>query len=295
MKLLIPLILPLLLFAEFDPTEIDDDLAEIEALAQEYEQYADEQKEEFQAYKDKRTPNFVKDDIPEERYVETSEKVYGNSPNVERTNSNRASSYQKSNFGISEKPDFSKTKEILTSDRVLQNPNIADSEQMLYIQRWFQLVNQVTQKDESSIFYLLKDSHFNLKLADIEELSVDENFIPDDKLISIIRDEHQKWIDYLSILVDDFGDIDDRFYNNLSFRVIPKVGLNLRDNPLTGTDMLRKTKLKSSSQISMKYFILGSGKFFNGKFSEKWAKIIVTNRNGQKNIGWVSMRYLGKR
>jgi len=43
----------------------------------------------------------------------------------------------------------------------------------------------------------------------------------------------------------------------------------------------------------MKYFVKGSGKYFRGKFNQKWAKIEV-KIHGRKVLGWVDMRYLEK-
>jgi len=52
--------------------------------------------------------------------------------------------------------------------------------------------------------------------------------------------------------------------------------------------------LKSGQTISMRYWINGTSKFFNGSFDEKWAKVIIIDKRGYKNIGWVEMRYLSK-
>jgi len=162
---------------------------------------------------------------------------------------------------------------------------------MLYIHRWFQLANQVTSQDEATIFYLTKDSQFLTKFAEIEELSVDEDFIPDDEVLDILESEHKKWLSYLNSLVQDFGDINSRFYESANFKVTPKVGLNLRDNPLTGMKIQRLGLLQSGQTISMRYWINGAN-FFNGSFDEKWAKVIIVDKRGYRNIGWVAMRYL---
>ena len=291
------------LFAEFGAGGLKDDpgLAELNALEAQYSKIAKQQKKVMQKYQE--APEKVTewaDSIEQEN--NDQEDDVGN--NFGATDDSDNQDFQtESETGNNEnltgsitKPDIEETKTTLRK-LVKHNKNyrkIANSEPFVYIYRWFLLANQVdpnNEKDIPTIFYLVKDSLFENKLADVEEMTYNEDFLPDDILIDGIYKEYTKWIKYLKPVIDDLEGIQDNFYNKIEFFVTPTRGLNIRENPITGVKKSRVGAIPKGRKISMKYFVKGSGKYFRGKFNQKWAKIEV-KIHGRKVLGWVDMRYL---
>ena len=291
------------LFADFGAGGLKDDpgLAELNALEAQYSKVAKQQKKVMQKYQE--APEKVTewaDSIEQEN--NDQEDDVGN--NFGATDDSDNQDFQtESETGNNEnltgsitKPDIEETKTTLKK-LVKHNKNyriIAKSEPFVYIYRWFLLANQVdpnNEKDIPTIFYLVKDSLFENKLADVEEMTYNEDFLPDDNLIDGIYKEYTKWMKYLKPVIDDLEGIQDNFYNKIEFFVTPTRGLNIRENPITGIRTSRKTAIPKGKKVSMKYFVKGSGKYFKGKFNQKWAKIEV-KIHGRKVLGWVDMRYL---
>ena len=293
------------LFAEFGAGGLKDDpgLAELNALEAQYSKIAKQQKKVMQKYQE--APEKVTewaDSIEQEN--NDQEDDVGN--NFGATDDSDNQDFQtESETGNNEnltgsitKPDIEETKTTLKKlvKHTKNYRKIAKSEQFVYMYRWFLLANQVdpnNEKDIPTIFYLVKDSLFENKLADVEEMTYNEDFLPDDNLIDGIYKEYTKWIKYLKPVIDDLEGIQDNFYNKIEFFVTPTRGLNIRENPITGVKKSRVGAIPRGRKISMKYFVKGSGKYFKGKFNQKWAKVEF-KLYGRKFIGWVDMRYLEK-
>jgi mRNA-degrading endonuclease HigB of HigAB toxin-antitoxin module len=292
------------LFAEFGAGGLKDDpgLAELNALEAQYSKIAKQQKKVMQKYQE--APEKVTewaDSIEQEN--NDQEDDVGN--NFGATDDSDNQDFQtESETGNNEnltgsitKPDIQETKTTLKKlvKHTKNYRKIANSEPFVYMYRWFLLANQVdpnNEKDIPTIFYLVKDSLFENKLADVEEMTYNEDFLPDDDLIDGIYQEYKKWIKYLKPVIDDLDSIQENFYNKVNFFVTPTQGLNIRENPITGIRTSRKTAIPKGKKVSMKYFVKGSGKYFSsGKFNQKWAKIEV-KIHGRKVLGWVDMRYL---
>ena len=291
------------LFAEFGAGGLKDDpgLAELNALEAQYSKVAKQQKKVMQKYQE--APEKVTewaDSIEQEN--NDQEDDVGN--NFGATDDSDNQDFQtESETGDNEnltgsitKPDIEETKTTLRKlvKHTKNYRKIANSEPFVYIYRWFLLANQVdpnNEKDIPTIFYLVKDSLFENKLADVEEMTYNEDFLPDDNLIDGIYQEYTKWMKYLKPVIDDLENIQDNFYNKIDFLVTPTRGLNIRENPITGAKKSRVGAIPKGRKISMKYFVKGSGKYFRGKFNQKWAKIEV-KIHGRKVLGWVDMRYL---
>jgi hypothetical protein len=278
--------------------EDDGSIAEIEALVKEYESEKAKIRRDMDSFsadfkpaeetKVKNTPKVVNVTVEVEKEVETSSEK-GNFSSSYKTRDEVQK--EKSRPQSIEKPDLVETVERL-NDGI--RPDVKESEAYNYILRWFILADQVKDDDEGTLFYLTKDNDLNRKKVEVEELSMDEEtFLPDENLISAIEDEYKKWLSYLKPKIYDLGNIDEKFYAKIDFIVQPKVGLNLRDNPLTGVEENRKIKLSGGNTIRMRYYSLGSGRNFNGTFKERWAKVLVSTRNGNM-LGWVDMQYLRK-
>ncbi len=191
------------------------------------------------------------------------------------------------------KPNINKTIDLLVN-KADENEKITNSDSWQYLTRWFMLADQVSYDDENTLFYLINDSDFESKLADIEELSFDENYVPNDELISALKKSKKEYIEYLKSLVEDFGDIDSRFYEKLSFKVTARNGLSIRENPLTGLELQRTGKMTKATNVRVRYFINGADKTFNGVFNYQWAKVEISTKEG-KVLGWASMKYLQKK
>ena len=293
------------LFAEFGAGGLKDDpgLAELNALEAQYSKIAKQQKKVMQKYQE--APEKVTewaDSIEQEN--NDQEDDVGN--NFGATDDSDNQDFQtESETGNNEnltgsitKPDIEETKTTLKKlvKHTKNYRKIANSEPFVYMYRWFLLANQVdpnNEKDIPTIFYLVKDSLFENKLADVEEMTYNEDFLPDDDLIDGIYQEYKKWIKYLKPVIDDLDSIQENFYNKVNFFVTPTQGLNIRENPITGIRTSRKTAIPKGKKVSMKYFVKGSGKYFKGKFDHTWAKVEF-KLYGRKFIGWVDMRYLEK-
>ena len=293
------------LFAEFGAGGLKDDpgLAELNALEAQYSKIAKQQKKVMQKYQE--APDKVTewaDSIEQEN--NDQEDDVGN--NFGATDDSDNQDFQtESETGDNEnltgsitKPDIQETKTTLKKlvKHTKNYRKIANSEPFVYIYRWFLLANQVdpsNEKDIPTIFYLVRDSLFENKLADVEEMTYNEDFLPDDNLIDGIYQEYKKWIKYLKPVIDDLDSIQENFYNKVNFFVTPTQGLNIRENPITGIRTSRKTAIPKGKKVSMKYFVKGSGKYFKGKFDHTWAKVEF-KLYGRKFIGWVDMRYLEK-
>ena len=297
------------LFAEFGAGGLKDDpgLAEIEAveaeleddIEKEYLKTVEAQKKDMQRFKE--NPEKVSEWINESEKTNNQQNENDYQSSTEEDYQSEENGYVEGGnlAGTVENPDIFETKTTLKK-LVKHNKNyriIAKSEPFVYIYRWFLLANQVdpnNEKDIPTIFYLVKDSLFENKLADVEEMTYNEDFLPDDDLIDGIYQEYKKWIKYLKPVIDDLDSIQENFYNKVNFFVTPTQGLNIRENPITGIRTSRKTAIPKGKKVSMKYFVKGSGKYFSsGKFNQKWAKVEF-KLYGRKFIGWVDMRYLEK-
>ncbi len=262
-----------LLFGDFSEQQNENN--EVKELIKEYTKYKDKVQQEMEDYKNPKPKEQSKPKITNDEYQDLELEISSKKEN-------------KKTASVS-KPDINEVTQLIDVNETIEN-----SDAWTYIQRWFILADQVDPTDENTIFYLIYDSEFDSKLANIEELSMDKNFIPDDKLISLLRNQQLKYIEYLKGLIDDLGDIDSKFYKTLDFEVKAKGGLNIRANPLTGLELSRTTNVASAKSIRVKYFISGSGKNFNGNFVEKWAKVEVSTKDG-RILGWANMKYLKKK
>jgi hypothetical protein len=259
-----------LLFGDF--SEQNSENNEVQELIKEYTKYKDQVQQEMEDYKNPKPKEQSKPKITKDEYQDLELEMSSKKEN-------------KKTASVS-KPDINEVTQLIDVNETIEN-----SDSWQYIQRWFILADQVSSKDENTIFYLIYDSEFDSKLADIEQLSMDKNFVPDDQLISFLRNQQLKYIDYLETIVIDLGDLDSKFYQKLDFKVKAKGGLNIRENPLTGLELSRTTNVASAKSIRVKYFISGSGKNFNGNFVEKWAKVEVSTKDG-RILGWANMKYL---
>jgi hypothetical protein len=194
----------------------------------------------------------------------------------------------------SNKPNIDDTLKKIYAVSAKYDKNILSSEALLYLSRWFNLASQVKSSDESSIYYVLPGSLINTKIGKIEEFLTTKLIFDYDDLESTIREEVSVWRNYLSNLIQDFGNLEEKFNSRSRYVVTPYVGLNLRENPLTGTENVRKKLLPGGKIVYVLYFIKGAGKEFSGEFKNHWAKVVVKYRNRKvKEVpGWVSMRYL---
>ena len=296
------------LFAEFGAGGLKDDpgLAELNALEAQYSKVAKQQKKVMQKYQE--APEKVTEwaDSIEQENNDQEDDVGNNFGATDDSDNQDNQDFQtESETGDNEnvtgsitKPDIQETKTTLKKlvKHTKNYRKIANSESFVYMYRWFLLANQVdpnNEKDIPTIFYLVKDSLFENKLADVEEMTYNEDFLPDDDLIDGIYQEYKKWIKYLKPVIDDLDSIQENFYNKVNFFVTPTQGLNIRENPITGIRTSRKTAIPKGKKVSMKYFVKGSGKYFKGKFDHTWAKVEF-KLYGRKFIGWVDMRYLEK-
>lgn len=286
-NILFLLLIPSFIFADPFGTETEQ-LAEVDSIVKDYNKYKNRLKKDLQVFKDGEIDEVNMETLYDEVGSETTDTEDSNSDNIGFSYNEISEDTQKC-ISVT-KPDLDITLDFI---KETSTKKLNQLEEFAYIVRWFYLANQVTVKDEGSIFYLLKDSEFDEKLDGIFNISMEmsEDFIPNSELIKATQKKYEEWNKYLNSIICNFGDIDKKFYSKIEFKATPTKGLNLRENPLTGVKLNSKYILRKGKTVYLKYFTFGTARNFSGKYSSKWAKVLVPTSKGNK-IGWVNLRYL---
>ncbi len=168
------------------------------------------------------------------------------------------------------------------------------SDAYLYLKRWFLLADEVDSEDKETLFYLILDSHFKQNMAEVESLTINEDFISDQEFMDFIKLGYDEYMEYLTMIAEDFGDIDEKYYNKIKYRVTSKGGLSVQKDPLTGIELKSKKVIPNKAIVYVKYSTRGSDKNFKNSFNKKFAKIEYET-DDEKIIGWVDFKSLVKK
>ncbi|EJF06104.1 hypothetical protein ThvES_00018230 [Thiovulum sp. ES] len=284
------LLIPVLSFADPFGSE-EEQLREIDQIVYEYNRNKAKVQKDIEIYKEDRIDE-ADFEAEEEEAVEKVAKPESLTKPMGFTYGEDESKTE--TCGNGHKPDLDDTLGIIR-DEVLKDEKLQKLEEFAYLIRWFYLADQVTSEEEGGLFYLLKDSEFDEKIDALFEKSMGDDFIPTaSDLIDAFMGERTKWEKYLKSIVCDFGDIDEKFYSKMKFKVSATKGLNIRENPLTGVKLPSTYVLNRSKTVYLHYFTFGTARDFTGTYESRWAKISVPTRNGNR-VGWVNMAYLRKK